>query len=169
MTIWRSNSMFCVLPLKCIEVFPPALLLNSPLSKALVQKNIGWPGPAMFCSIFSAVRFQDPSGLQSKVPHRFFSDPGPRKDQWPRGNLSAYSLSIVSELFTHNSSFPSASHTMSLNIDMKMILPMKFSDSHCNSLIICWILLRIATVVNFGKIFHSNSTSCPSIRFNSLK
>ena len=65
MTIWRSNSMFCVLPLKCIDVFPPPLLLYSPLSKAVVQRNIGWPVPAKFCSIFCAVRFQNPSGFQS--------------------------------------------------------------------------------------------------------
>ena len=97
-----------------------------------------------------------------------FSDPNPSKDQWPRENLSAYSL-MVFELFTHNSSFPFTSHPISLNIDMKMILPVKFSGSHCNSPIICWIWLRIPTVVNSGKIFHSNSIGCPSIRLNSLK
>ena len=41
MTIWRSNSMFCVLPLKCIDFSPPPLLLKSTLSKALVTRNIG--------------------------------------------------------------------------------------------------------------------------------
>ena len=61
----EGNSTFSVLPLKCNDVFPPPLLLNSPLSKALAQRSIGWPDPAKLSSIFSAVRSQDPSGLQS--------------------------------------------------------------------------------------------------------
>ena len=56
---------FWVLPLKCIDFFPLSLLLKSPLSKALVPRNIGWSVSAKFISIFSAVPFQDPSGLQS--------------------------------------------------------------------------------------------------------
>ena len=62
------------------------------------------------------------------------------KDQWPRGNLRACCL-IVFEFFSHVSSCPFASHTMSLNIDMKVILPVKFSASHCSSPIIRWIPL----------------------------
>ena len=65
MTIWRSNSIFSILQLKWTVFFPPRLLLNCPLSKGLVHRNVGWPEPLKFCSIFSAVRFQDPSGLPS--------------------------------------------------------------------------------------------------------
>ena len=57
----------------------------------------------------------------------------------------------------------------SFNINLKMILPVKFSGSHCNFHIICWISLRIASVVNPWKIVHPNSKGCPSIRFNSLR
>ena len=61
-----------VLPLKCIVVFPAPLLLHCPLSKGMVQRNIGWPDLAKFWSIFSAVRFQNSSGLPSKVPYHFY-------------------------------------------------------------------------------------------------
>ena len=168
MTIWRSNSIFgcCHWSVLTSFHFRCFLILHSP--KALVPRDPGWLVSAKFSSIFSAVLSQDPSGLWSKVPYHFFSDPGPRKDQWPLGNLRAYSL-IVFEVFSHISSFPYASHTMSLNIDMKMTLPAKFCGSHCNYPISCWIWFRIPTVVNPVKIVHSNSISCPSFRFNSLK
>ena len=55
---------------------------------------------------------------------------------------------------------------MSLNIDMKMILSLKSAGSHCNSPILSWISLRIAAVLNPGRIFHSNSIG---FRFSSLK
>ena len=48
MTTWRTNSMFCVLTLKCIDFSTPPLLLDSRLSKALVPRNTGWPDPARF-------------------------------------------------------------------------------------------------------------------------
>ena len=43
--IWRSNSIFSVLPLKWITVFPASLLLMCHLSKAVAQRNIGWQDP----------------------------------------------------------------------------------------------------------------------------
>ena len=58
---------------------------------------------------------------------------------------------------------------MSLNIDMKIILPVKFSGSHCNSPNICWNSLGIAIAVNAVKIFHTNSIGFAPIRFNSQK
>ena len=39
-------------------------------------------------------------------------------------------------VFSYNSSFPFTSHTGSLNIDIKMILPLKSAGSHCKSPII---------------------------------
>ena len=52
---------------------------------------------------------------------------------------------------------------MSLNIDMKMIRPVK----SCGSTLIfdrnSWTLLQSCNVVNPGKIFHSNSIGTPSI------
>ena len=156
------------LAVKCIVVLPPPLLLDCPLAKALVYRNIGWPDLWKFCIIFSAVRSQDPFGLQLYVAYHFFSEPSPRKDQWPRGNLRAYSSTlfwiISTKLFI---SF--CSHTMSLSIDMKMILLLSPAGTHCNSPILLWISLRMPAVVNLGKIFHSNSMGFPSIRFSSLK
>ena len=46
-----------------------------------------------------------------------------------------------------DSSVPYASNTMSLNIDMKMILPVNFTGSHCNSPISWWILGKSSTRV----------------------
>ena len=44
MTVRRINSTFCSLPLKW-KVLHPSLLRNSPLSKALEARIIGWAGP----------------------------------------------------------------------------------------------------------------------------
>ena len=57
----------------------------------------------------------------------------------------------------------------SLHIDMKMILSIKFSGSHCWSLIRLWIFSGRPNVVIPVDIFHSNSVGIPSIRFISLK
>ena len=58
----RSNSMFSSLPLKWTDLFPFPLLFNSPLSKALESRNIGWPLSAKLCIIRSAVLSHFPSG-----------------------------------------------------------------------------------------------------------
>ena len=132
---FRSNWTLSSLAVKCIVVLPPPLLLNFPLSRVLVQRKIGWPNLSKLSSIFSAVRSKDPLGLQLYVAYRFFCEPSPRKDQWLRRNCRAYSSTLF-ELFSHNSAFPVAPHSMSLNIDMKMILPLKSARSHFNSTII---------------------------------
>ena len=77
----------------------------------------------------------------------------------------AYSATI-SEFAIHISSCPHSSHTMSLYIDMKIILPVNCSGSHCITVIIFWISARICNAVNPGKFFHSNSLGSPSIRSN---
>ena len=55
------------------------------------------------------------------------------------------------------------SHEMSLNIDMKIILPVKFSgvSFHLNNKSLTSRLS--CNVLNPGKIFHSNSIGSPSI------
>ena len=58
----------------------------------------------------------------------------PPKKQWPRGNLRAWSATVC-ELYSQLSVFPYSLHAMSLYIDMKMILSVKCSGSHCRSLI----------------------------------
>ena len=57
---------------------------------------------------------------------------------------------------------------MSLNIDMKMIRPVNFSGVTLNRDSNSWTLLQSCTVLNPGKIFHSNSMSSPSILSNAL-
>ena len=58
---------------------------------------------------------------------------------------------------------------MSLNIDLKMILPLNCSGSHFCSFMNSWICVRRSDVVNPGNIFHSSSIDSPSIRFRSFK
>ena len=134
MTIWRSNSMFCVLSLNCIDVFLPPLLLNSPLSKALVPRNIG------SCEVEQHfLNNQVPRSIWfaivRSVPLLFTSRPEERPMNDREGIFQDNFLNVF-ELFSHYSSFPLTSHTMSFNIDMKIILSVKFSGSHCNSPII---------------------------------
>ena len=52
---------------------------------------------------------------------------------------------------------------MSLNIDMKMIRPVKSSGSVLIFDKNSWTLLQSCNVVNPRKIFHSNSIGSPSI------
>ena len=165
MTIWRSNSIFLVLPLKCIDFFPLPLPLKSPShSYHGIRDDWSLRNSAAFSLQFC------PKILlvcDRKFRTTSFKIQALRKTS-DRGWIYEHTVYlIVFELFSHISSFPFASHQNSLNIDMNMILPVKFSGSHCNSHIICWIWLRIPIVVSPGKIFHSNSTGCPSIRFKS--
>ena len=70
-----------------------------------------------------------------------------RNDQHLCGNLLAYAATFM-EFAMLLSSFPGVPHTMSLYIDMKMILPWNCWGSHLNSTIIFWISPRIPNVVN---------------------
>ena len=66
-------------------------------------------------------------------------------------------------LALHPRSLSSDPHKMSLNIDMKIIRPLKF----CGCTLIFdknyWTLLQSCNVLNPGNIFHSNSIGSPSI------
>ena len=79
----------------------------------------------------------------------------------------AYSATFK-EFAIHNDLFPFSHHTMSLYIDMKMILPGSCSGSHFLSAIMFWISARICNVVNPGKIVHSKSIDSPSVQFSTL-
>ena len=110
--------MFLVLPLKCIDFFPLLFLLKSHLSKALVPRE---SQQHFLCnSVPRSIWFV----IVSSVPLLFRSRPG--KDQSPRGNLRAYCV-LSLNCFSHISSYPFASHAMSLNIDMKLILSLNCS------------------------------------------
>ena len=95
----------------------------------------------------------------SRIP--LFSDPSPRNDQRPAGNLCANKVTSVA-LAMHSRSWSVDHHMMSLNIDMKIIRPWNCDGSPIlvmNS----WTLSMSCNVVNPEKIFHSNSIGSPSI------
>ena len=64
--------------------------------------------------------------------------------------------------------FHCLSHEMSLNIDMKIIRPVKFSCCTLNLDSNSWTSRTSCNVVNPGKIFHSNSIGSPSILSEAL-
>ena len=76
---------------------------------------------------------------------------------------------IYEYIFNFNRTLSLSPHIISSNMDMKMILSMKCSNSHCILFMNFWISSRMSIVVNPQKIFHSNSVCMSSIRFNSLK
>ena len=158
------------LPLKWLDFFPFSLLLNSPLSMALVARKIGWPLSAKLSIIRSAVLSHFPSGSSEQVPYHFFSDPGPKNDQRPSG-LSASIIRNCSRIRPHIFlCFLVLSTIMSLYIDMKMILPFKllrftlviqsYIFESLQEYPMWWILVNIC---------HSTSIGSPSLRFRSLR
>ena len=146
--------------LKCIDNFPPPLLLSVPRDNGLVARKTGCPLSPNLIIINSATLSHSPCGLSTKEEYHFFSDPGPRSDQRPAGNLFANKVTSVA-LAMHSRSLSSVHHMMSLNIDMKIIRPWNCAGS----LIFMnfWTSSTSCNVVNPGKIFHSNSTGSPSI------
>ena len=136
MTIFRSNCSSSSHAVKCIVVFPPPLLLffvlfpgrwcngiqDDPLSQSSAAfsppfvSNIHLVCHPKFRATFSQIQAQEKINDREEIFERI--------------------LQLFFELFLHNSSFPLASHSMSLNIDMKMILSLNSAGSHCNSPII---------------------------------
>ena len=111
--------------------------------------------------IDAATLSHSPCGLSLYVEYHFVSDPGPKNDKRPGGNLFVNKVKSVA-LAMHSRSLSSDPHMMSLNIDMKIIRPLNCDGSPIlvmNS----WTLLMSCNVVNPGKIFHSNSIGSPSI------
>ena len=126
-----------------------------------MARKTGCPLTPNLIIMNSANLSHSPPGLSLKVEYHFVSDPGPRNDQRPAGNLVANKVKSVA-LAMHSRSLSSDPHMISLNIDMKIIRPWKCSGSPIlvmNS----WTLSTSCNVVNPGKIFHSNSIGSPSI------
>ena len=135
---------------KCVDNFPPPLLLSVARANGLVARKTGCPFSPNVIIINSASRSHFPPGLSLLVEYHFFSDPSPRNDHLPGGNLLA-------DKVTNSCSLSSDHHKMSLNIDMKIIRPLKCDGSPIlvmNS----WTLLMSCIVVNPGKY----STRIPS-------
>ena len=95
------------------------------------------------------------------MEYHFFSDPGPRNDQCPAGNLFAHKDTSV-ELAIDSCSLSLIHQMMSLNIDMKMIRPWNRSGSPILLMNFC-ASRTSSNVVDPVKLFHSNSISSPSI------
>ena len=85
----RITSRVSSLPLKWMDFSPFPSLFNSPLSNALVARNVGCLVLAKSSIMPSAVFSHSPWGLLTWVPYHFFSDPSPRNDQCLRVNLRA--------------------------------------------------------------------------------
>ena len=81
--------------------FPPPLLLSVPRDNGLVARKTGCPLSPNFIIINSATRSHFPPGLSFSVEYHFVSDPGPRNDQRPAGNLFANIAKSV-ELAIHS-------------------------------------------------------------------
>ena len=103
---------------KCIDHF----LLSVPRENGVVARKTGCPLSPNLIHINSAARSHFPPGLSLLVEYHFISDPNPRNDQRPAGNLFANRDTSV-ELSTHSVSLSLFHHMMSLNIDMKIIRP----------------------------------------------
>ena len=74
---------------KCIDNFPPPLLLSVPRDNGLVARKTGCPLSLHLIIINSATLSHSLRGLSMKVEYHFVSDPVPKNDQRPAGNLFA--------------------------------------------------------------------------------
>ena len=72
---------------KCIDNFPPPLLLSVPRDNGQMAWKTGCPTCLNLIIINSATLSLSPRGLTLKVENHFVSDPGPRSDQRLAGNL----------------------------------------------------------------------------------
>ena len=83
-------------------------------------------------------------------------------DHCPAPNLVAYKDTTLA-FATHYSSLPFSSQDMSLNIDINRILPVKVSGVSPDLFSRSVTLPQSCSVVNPGKMFHSNSVGSPLI------
>ena len=102
------------------------LLVKSPLPKRLVAWSRGCRHSAKLIIMISPTLFHSPFGLLTWVPYHFLSQSSPKYDQPPNGNHLAYVATFKNSPhnFLHSMEFH---HTMSLYINMKMILPLSCS------------------------------------------
>ena len=102
---------------KCIDNFPPSLLLSTPRDNELVNRKTGFPLSLNVIIITSATLSHSPFDLLSWVEYHFFSDPCPRNTYFPVENLFAY-IETSWALNSYSRSFSLDPHEMSLNIDI---------------------------------------------------
>ena len=127
-TVRRSTSMFSSLSNR-VDVLPRSLMSNFPLSKALEALKTGWPDSVTIWSIIiPAVLSHSPFGASEQgVAPRLFES---WSQEWPM--TTRESASILRDFFQNCESILCLSlHSISLNIDIKMIPPSNSSGSHC--------------------------------------
>ena len=140
---------------KCIDKFPPPLLLSVPRDNGLVARKTRRPLSPNLIIINSATLSHSPRGLSLYVEYHFVSDQ-------VRGMTNVLLEFFANEdtsvaLAMHSSSLSVVPHMMSLNIDMKII-----RHWNCAGSPILFGLLDFVDELQCG-IFHSNSTGFPSI------
>ena len=134
---------------KCIDNFQPPLFLSVPRDNGHVARKTGCPLSLNLIIINSATRSHFPPGISLSMEYHFVSDPGPRNDQRPAGNLFA-NLDTSVELAIHSFSLSLFPHMMSMNIDMKIIRPWNCSGSPI-LLMNFWTSRTSSNVENPGK------------------
>ena len=147
---------------QCVDNFPCPLLLSRPLDNGLVARKIGQSLSANSNNILSAILSHTPCGLSSLIQYHFFSESGPRNDHCHVPNLFAYRETNLA-FAKHSFSLSFDPQEMSLNIDINMILPVKFSAVSPNLTSKLLTSSLSCNVLYPGKIFHSNSIGSPSI------
>ena len=111
------------------------------------------------------VRNMIPSSLWAilfSIEYHFLSETGPINDHCPIPNFFA-SMETTLEFAPHSFSLPLPSQEMSLNIDIKRILPVKVSGVSPDLLSRSVTLPQSCNVVNPGKMLQSNSVGSPLI------
>ena len=110
------------------------------------------------------VRDMIPDSLWTILFHRMSLLFGTWSNKRPLSNTKFFaSMETTLDFATHSSSLPLLSQAMSLNIDIKRILPVKVSGVCPKSLSRSVTLPPSCNVVNPGKMFHSNSVDSPLI------
>ena len=147
---------------QCVDNFPWPLLLE-PTSGQWACSTENWM--SAFCE-FQHHLFRHfvpfSCGLSSLIEYHFFSEPGPINDHCPAPNLFAHRETRLA-FDPHSFSLTFDQQEKSLNIDIKKIHPVKFSD--VSPYLNCELLTSSLScnVLNPYKIFHSNSIGSPSI------
>ena len=108
-----AKNSFSRIPLaqKCLDNFPPPLLLSVSRDNGLEARKTGCPLSLNLIIINSATLSHSPRGLLSQVGYHFSSDPGPRNDQRRGGNLFA-NIDTSVALAIHSRSLSSDLHMM---------------------------------------------------------
>ena len=126
-----------------------------------MARKTGCPLSLNLIILNSATLSHSPGGRSIQVEYHYVSDPGPKNDHCPAGNLFANKDTRV-ELSIHSVSLSLIHHMVTLNMDMKISRPWNGSGSLI-LLMNFWTSWTSCNVVNPGKIFHSNSIGSPSI------